>query len=231
MNKDTIMTTEGNPLLMGETAARILAARIGRPVADATELALVGPQQRADKMLLMDDSQQLWQWVAASTAATSSACVASADSPTTGRWLLSPAGASGKVATTRTITATSPIQIDGTTSADLSANRTISILDTYLHGHWKTAAAQTAPFTAAIDTLYAYVVSTAAWAITFPAISSNDGHRIGVFNNGTTAAILTPNGNDAIGGTAASAATAAGPAAGVLTIYTANAATGRWLPK
>lgn len=224
------MSQEGNPLVMGETAARILAARIGRPVADTTELALIGPSERADKMLLMDDSQQIWQFAAASTAATSASCVASADSPSVGRWLISPAGASGKVATTRTITTTSPLQIDGGASADLSANRTLSILDASLHGHFKTAAAQTALFSAAIDTLYAVVVATAAFAVTFPALgSSNDGHRIGIFNNGTTAATLTPTGSDAIGGTAASGATAAGPAAGVLSIYYANVATGRWL--
>lgn len=95
-----------------------------------------------------------------------------------------------------------------------------------------TAASQAAAFSATVDTIYPYAVSTAAFAITFPAITAaNDGHKIGLFNNGTTAATLTPTGTDAIGGTAASSATAAGPAAGVYTTYTANVATGRWLPK
>jgi hypothetical protein len=122
------MSNEGNPLLSGEFAGRVACSRVGKPCADTTALGLIGPEARCDQMFVMLDDQSIWQYVGSSTASASAAVVVPADNPTAGRWLISPAGGSGKVATTLTITTTTPLKIAGTTSADLSANRTLSII-------------------------------------------------------------------------------------------------------
>ncbi len=93
-----------------------------------------------------------------------------------------------------------------------------------------TAATKTTTFSAAIDTIYNLSV-TSAVVVDLPAISaSNAGHAIGFVNIATSVAVLTPNGTQGIGGSAASSATAAGATAGGLRIYIANAALSRWLP-
>ena len=51
-----------------------------------------------------------------------------------------------------------------------------------------------------------------------------------MFNAGTTAAVWTPASGDTVGGTAASNATLAGPAAGLMKTLVANLATRRWIP-
>jgi hypothetical protein len=103
--------------------------------------------------------------------------------------------------------------------------------DPRLPGYWKTAATQTASWTLDIDTLYIINTTNTAATATLPAISSsNDGHRVGMFNAGTTAAVWTPASGDTVGGTAASNATLAGPAAGTMKTLVANLAVRRWIP-
>lgn len=112
-----------------------------------------------------------------------------------------------------------PVQLDGGTN--------------YVTGvapWWATAATQTGTFTAALNTMYNLAVANTA-AVNLPAITaSNDAQKVGFVNVGSTAAVLTPNGTQGIGGTAASSATAAGPVAGRQITYIANAALSRWLP-
>ncbi len=103
--------------------------------------------------------------------------------------------------------------------------------DPRLPGYWQTAATQTASWTVAIDTLYILNTTNTAAVATLPALAvGNDGHRVGMFNAGTTAGVWTPASGDCVGGTAASNATLAGPAAGVMKTLIANLATRRWIP-
>jgi hypothetical protein len=96
---------------------------------------------------------------------------------------------------------------------------------------YSTAATQTASWTVAVDILYILNTTNTAATATLPAISSsNDGHVAAMFNAGTTAAVWTPASGDTVGGTAASNATKAGPAAGVMATLVANLATRRWIP-
>jgi hypothetical protein len=96
---------------------------------------------------------------------------------------------------------------------------------------YATAATQTASWTVAVDTLYILNTTNTAATATLPAISSsNDGHVAAMFNAGTTAAVWTPSTGDTVGGTAASNATKAGPANGVMATLVANLATRRWIP-
>jgi hypothetical protein len=95
-------------------------------------------------------------------------------------------------------------------------------------------AAATSGFTVAPGTLYKINPNSITFVITFPAISaSNAGQRVGLVNvatSGTTATILTPNGSDSFGNSAAAtAATAAGPTAGLATFYTADNTVHKWL--
>lgn len=93
-----------------------------------------------------------------------------------------------------------------------------------------TAANKTTAFSAAVDTIY-NLNFTSAVVVDLPAITaSNSGHAIGFVNIATSVAVLTPNGTQGIGGSAASSATAAGATAGGHRIYIANAALSRWLP-
>lgn len=103
--------------------------------------------------------------------------------------------------------------------------------DPRLPGYWKTAATQTASWTLDIDTLYILNTTNTAATATLPAIATaNDGHRVGMFNAGTTAAVWTPASGDTVGGTASSNATLAGPAAGTMKTLIANLDTRRWIP-
>lgn len=115
--------------------------------------------------------------------------------------------------------------------ADGAAPIVVGDNDPRLPGYWKTAATQTASWTVAIDTLYIVNATNTAGVATLPLIdATNDGHRAGMFNAGTTAAVWTPATGDACGGTAASNGTKAGPAAGVMGTLVANLATRRWIP-
>ncbi len=103
--------------------------------------------------------------------------------------------------------------------------------DPRLPGYWMTAVTQTASWSLAVDTLYILNTTNTAAVATLPAIANaNDGHRVGMFNAGTTAGVWTPASGDCVGGTAASNATLAGPAAGVMKTLVANLATRRWIP-
>lgn len=133
------------------------------------------------------------------------------------------AGGGGSAAPSSAVAAGAPVNLAGgstyVTGALPTANETF----------WNTAAAQTSNFTAAADTLYDVTASPTAVTVTFPAVSANAGRRIAIFNGGTTAAVMTPNGSDAVTNTGATGATAAGPAAGVLLVLTADPTSGRWL--
>ncbi len=94
-----------------------------------------------------------------------------------------------------------------------------------------TAATQTASWTVVIDTFYVLNTTNTAATATLPAIAvGNDGHFASMFNAGTTAGVWTPASGDTVGGTAASNATLAGPATGVMKTLVANLATRRWIP-
>lgn len=96
---------------------------------------------------------------------------------------------------------------------------------------YSTAATKTASWTVAVDILYILNTTNTAATATLPAIdTTNDGHIAAMFNAGTTAAVWTPASGDTVGGTAASNATLAGPATGVMKTLVANLATRRWIP-
>jgi hypothetical protein len=96
---------------------------------------------------------------------------------------------------------------------------------------YATAATKTASWTVTVDILYILNTTNTAATATLPAIdATNDGHFAAMFNAGTTAAVWTPASGDTVGGTAASDATLAGPAAGVMKTLIANLATRRWIP-
>lgn len=98
-------------------------------------------------------------------------------------------------------------------------------------GRYLTAATRTASFNVTLDVLEIVNATNTAATATLPAISAtNDGHKASIFNAGTTAAVFTPASGDCCGGTAASNATVAGPAAGVMKTLVANLATRRWIP-
>ncbi len=96
---------------------------------------------------------------------------------------------------------------------------------------YATAATQTASWTVGIDILYVLNTTNTAATATLPAIAvANDGHVVAMFNAGTTAGVWTPASGDTVGGTAASNATLAGPAAGLMKTLVSNLATRRWIP-
>lgn len=112
-------------LAFGETAARTLSTAINLPVADETALALI-PSTAVAHLSVIQVGSAAWYYDKDSSASGSAGSVV-LPSDSVGRFLIQTSTGTS-VPTTRTITATTPLKIAGTTSATLAADRTISII-------------------------------------------------------------------------------------------------------
>lgn len=81
------MAASVGALRHGDRAAREVSARIGGLFATTAALTALGAKQRADGMLALVGTVDLWAYAAASSASAGSTVLVPDDSPTTGRWL------------------------------------------------------------------------------------------------------------------------------------------------